>query len=128
MHWKLVAAIAAGGAMGAVARHYVAAWVMHMTGGHFPWGILVVNVLGSFIMGLLAETMALAWSPPLEVRALIVTGIMGAFTTFSTFSLDVALLVERGVWHLALGYVVASVVLAIGGLFLAMALVRAVLA
>jgi len=125
---KIILAIAAGGAVGAVARHFVNNQITHWMGDGFPWGILFANVAGSFAMGVLAESMALAWSPPLALRAFLIVGVLGAFTTFSTFSLQVALLYERGQMLLAAGYVASSVLLAVGGLFAGLALVRAVAA
>lgn len=121
---KILLAIAAGGAFGALARHYVNNQVTHWLGADFPWGILVANVAGSFVMGLLVESLALVWSPPKEVNAFLAVGFLGAFTTFSTFSLQVALLYDRGQMLAAAAYIAASVVLAIGGLFAGMALVR----
>jgi len=120
-------AIAAGGAVGALARHFVAAQVMHQVGGGFPWGILVCNVLGSFIMGVLVETMALKWSVGPELRAFLTVGVLGAFTTFSTFSLDTVLLLQRGVPLAAGAYVVASVALSVGGLIAGLHLMRGLL-
>lgn len=125
---KIVLAIAAGGAFGAVARHYVNNQVTHWLGAEFPWGILVANVAGSFAMGVLIESLALVWSPSKEVNAFLAVGFLGAFTTFSTFSLQVALLYDRGQMLAAALYIVASVVLAVGGLFAGMALVRALAA
>lgn len=123
---KVILAIAAGGAVGAVTRHYLNAHVTHWFGDAFPWGIFVVNVAGSFAMGILVESMALYWSPSQELRAFLTVGLLGAFTTFSTFSLQVALLYERGELLLAAVYVSASVLLAVGGLFAGLAVVRAV--
>jgi CrcB protein len=125
---KIILAIAAGGAFGAVARHFVNNQITHWLGDGFPWGILVANVAGSFAMGVLVESMALVWSPSLELRAFLIVGGLGAFTTFSTFSLQVALLYERGQMMLAAGYIISSVTLAVGGLFAGLALVRAVAA
>jgi len=118
-------AIALGGAVGAVGRHFVAGQVTHYFGTAFPLGTLTVNVLGSFIMGCLVESMALAWSPGSELRAFLTVGMLGAFTTFSTFSLEVVLLAERGQFVPMLAYIVLSVMLSVGALFLAMHLVRA---
>ena len=84
---KLVLAIALGGAIGAVGRHYVSVAMVLLVGYGFPWGTLVVNIVGSFLMGALIETMTLVWSPSVEIRALLTVGLLGAFTTFSTFSL-----------------------------------------
>jgi len=124
---KMILAIAAGGAFGAVSRHFVAAQIHHLFGNGFPWGILFVNVLGSFLMGALVETLALAWSPGQEVRALIVVGVLGAFTTFSTFSIDAVLLYERGRILAAGAYIGASVMLAVLAFFVGMRLLRVVL-
>lgn len=125
---KILLAVAAGGALGAVGRYLVMSQVAHWFGTGFPFGTLAVNVIGSFVLGVLAESLALAWSPPQELRALLVVGVLGAFTTFSTFSLDVALHVERGELGLALVYILASVALCIAALFAGLHLVRVVLA
>lgn len=123
---KMMLVIAAGGALGAVARHLVNNQVTAWFGDKFPWGILTINVAGSFAMGILVGALELAWSPPQEVRAFIVVGFLGAFTTFSSFSLQVALLYERGQMALAGLYIAASVVLAVGGLFAGLALVKSI--
>ena len=112
-----LAAIAAGGALGAVARFLVAGAVERWLGAEFPHGTLAVNVLGSFAMGVLIGVSAAAWSPSPELRAAIAIGLLGGFTTFSTFSLDVAALTGRGEWAPAGIYIMASVFLSIGGLF-----------
>ncbi len=124
---KLIAAIAIGGAIGAVGRHYVAGQVMKLASAGFPWGTVVVNVLGSFIMGALVEIMALKWSVGTEMRGFLMVGILGAFTTFSTFSLDVALLSQRGQLASAFLYVSLSVLLSIAGLFAGLHLFRQLL-
>jgi CrcB protein len=125
---KMLVAIALGGAAGALGRHFVAAGMAAMLGSGFPWGTLTVNVVGSFVMGALVETMALAWSPPLEWRALLTVGLLGAFTTFSTFSLDTVTLYQRGETGLAALYIVASFALSVGALVAGMRLLRLVLA
>jgi CrcB protein len=94
-------------------------------GSAFPWGTLTVNIVGCFLMGVLVETSALLWSPSPELRAFIAVGFLGGLTTFSSFSLDVAVLYERGEMMLAAAYVLVSVAASIGGLFAALALVRA---
>lgn len=124
---KLVLAIALGGAIGAVGRHYVSVAMTLLLGHGFPWGTVVVNIAGSFLMGALIETMALVWSPTVEMRALLTVGVLGAFTTFSTFSLDVATLYERGATLQSVVYVVASVVVSILALFAGLRLMRLVL-
>ena len=123
---KLLLAIAAGGAIGALGRHWVAGWVMAQTGMGFPWGTLTVNVVGSFTMGILVEVWALHWSPDPALRAFMAVGVLGAFTTFSTFSLEVALLIERNQWTPALGYVLGSTLLSVLALFAGLRLVRLV--
>jgi CrcB protein len=125
---KTLLAIALGGAVGAVGRHLVAAQVTHFFGTGFPFGTLTVNVIGSFVMGCLIETMALAWSPAPELRAFLTVGMLGAFTTFSTFSMEVVLFTERGQYIEVAAYVLASVALSVGGLFLGLHLVRTVIA
>lgn len=112
-----LAAIAAGGALGAVARFLVAGAVERWLGAEFPHGTLAVNVLGSFAMGVLIGASAVAWSPSPELRAAIAIGLLGGFTTFSTFSFDVTVLTGRGEWAPAGVYIIASVFLSIGGLF-----------
>ncbi len=124
---KMLLAVAAGGAAGAVGRYLVMSGVGHLFGGGYPLGTLVVNVLGSFILGLLVELSALAWSPGPELRALLVVGVLGAFTTFSTFSMDAVLLFERGNLGLAALYVISSVVLSIAAFFAALLLLRSLL-
>lgn len=121
---NVILAIAAGGALGAVGRHFVNVAAVHLFGTGFPWATLAVNVVGSFVMGLIIELSALVWSPGLQLRAFLTVGVLGAFTTFSTFSLDVAVLYERGELVLAAGYVLLSVGLSIAALFAALILVR----
>lgn len=128
MQLQLIAAVAAGGAFGAVGRYLVAAQVTAWAGTGFPLGTLIVNVLGSFVMGLLVELGALVWSPSPELRAFLTVGFLGAFTTFSTFSMETVLLYERGALALCALYVALSVVLSVGAFFAALALVRAAVA
>jgi len=125
---KMLLAVAAGGALGAVGRYLVVSAVGHIFGTGFPLGTIVVNVVGSFVLGALIEAMALVWSPPLELRAMIVVGVLGAFTTFSTFSMDVVLLYERGALGPAALYIGVSVILSIGAFFLGLSLLRSALA
>jgi CrcB protein len=121
---KILVAIALGGAVGALGRHFAAAKVAALLGHGFPFGTLMVNVIGSFIMGALVELMALTWSPTVEMRAFLTVGVLGAFTTFSTFSLDVAFLVERGQSLYAALYIIASVCLSVVGIFAGLHLFR----
>ncbi|KAF0220004.1 MAG: CrcB [Rhodospirillaceae bacterium] len=116
--------VATGGALGSVARYLSMVLLGQWLGTGFPWGTLFVNIVGSFVMGVLAELGALAWQPSQDIKLFLMTGILGGFTTFSTFSLDVALLVERHDWAVAALYVAVSVLASVGALFAAMALVR----
>ncbi|MDJ0972717.1 MAG: fluoride efflux transporter CrcB [Kiloniellales bacterium] len=124
----MLLAVAAGGAVGAVGRYLVISAVGHIFGTGFPLGTIVVNVVGSFVLGALIEALALVWSPSPELRAMVVVGVLGAFTTFSTFSMDVVLLYERGALGQAALYIGASVILSIGAFFLGLSLLRSALA
>ncbi|MDR5654767.1 fluoride efflux transporter CrcB [Ruixingdingia sedimenti] len=114
--------VAAGGALGAVARFLAVRGALAWFGPGFPWGTFIVNVLGGFVMGLLA-----VW---LEARGLMrwapffLTGILGGFTTFSAFTIDAFLLWERGAVGLAAVYVLGSVALSLAGLVLGVLLMR----
>lgn len=123
---KLLAAIAAGGAIGALGRHYVNVLALAWFGTAFPWGTLTVNIAGSFLMGVFVELSALVWSPGPTLRAMLTVGMLGAFTTFSTFSLETALLYERGQLGLAAFYVLLSLTLSVGALFAGLALIRTI--
>ena len=115
--------VALGGAIGSAARYGVNVWSGRMFGTEFPWHTLIVNVLGCFIMGVLTEMMALKLHVGHEARAFLITGILGGFTTFSAFSLETGLLIERSPW-LGAGYVLASVGLGLLAFFLAWQAVR----
>ena len=121
-------AVAAGGVTGAVARYLVYVAVGHLLGTGFPYATLLVNVVGSFVMGVLVELMALVWSASIEMRLFLTTGILGAFTTFSSFSLDFALLYERRAFALCALYTIASFALSVGALFAGLHLVRRLVA
>ncbi len=125
---KQLLVVAAGGAVGAVARYLVYVLAGQFLGTGFPFGTLIVNIVGSFILGVLVEGMALAWSIGEQMRLFLAVGVLGAFTTFSTFSLDVGLLYERGKIALIALYVSVSVIGSIGALFLGMYLMRRALA
>ena len=125
---NMIVAIAIGGAAGAVGRHFVNVGMVSILGHGFPCGTLVVNIGGSLIMGILAHVMATSWAVSPEVRALMTVGALGAFTTFSTFSLDVVTLYERGQIGLAAIYVVVSVTASVGALVLGLKLARVVFA
>ncbi len=123
---KAFALVAAGGAVGAVARYTVYLLTVYFLGTRFPYATVFVNVAGSFAMGLLIEGMTLAGVVSTEVRLFFAVGMLGAFTTFSTFSLDFAILYKQGEWGLSALYALASVFLSIGALFAGLALARRV--
>ena len=118
-------AVAAGGAIGASARYLLSSQVARWLGSGFPWGTLAVNVLGAALMGLLVGLFARVWTLHDPWRALLVTGILGGFTTFSAFSLEAGLMIERGQYGLALAYASASVVLCLAALLGTLWLTRA---
>ena len=119
---QFVLAVAVGGAIGSVARYLVAIGSGKIFGINFPWGILIINVTGSFLIGVFVGLFATKWDLPQSVRIFLTVGICGGYTTFSTFSLDSYYLMERGQLLMALAYIVGSVVLSIcalvGGLYL----------
>jgi CrcB protein len=96
-----------------------------MFGGEFPWHTLIVNVLGCFVMGVLTGLMALKLNLSQEMRVFLTTGILGGFTTFSAFSLDFALLVERKAPLAAGMYVAVSVLFSLVAVFAGLQLIRA---
>ena len=114
-----------GAGLGGVLRHGVNLAAVRL-GSSFPWGTLGINILGSVLMGVVTGWMALRGGPP-QARLFVATGILGGFTTFSTFSLEAFNLMERGDWIAALIYVLVSVLAGIGGLALALIVMRQVL-
>lgn len=116
--------VAAGGAIGASLRHMGSLLALRLFGAAFPWGTMAINIAGSFAMGLFIELLVRRLGTSNEVRLFIATGVLGGFTTFSAFSLDFAVLWERGASMPAMGYALASVVGAILALFLGMWLAR----
>ena len=114
---RLLLLVCAGGAIGAGLRHLVNVGAIRLLGIGFPWGTLSVNIVGSFLMGLLIEALALRYSGSLEVRAFLATGLLGGLTTFSAFSLDFAIPLQRGDYLLAALYLIGTVSLAIIALF-----------
>ena len=123
----MLLAVAFGGAVGAAGRHLVSGQIMRWAGGGFPWGTLTVNVLGSFLLGVLVEYLVLRWSATQEMRGFLVVGLLGGFTTFSAFSLDAVLLLERGSLGPAFAAIAGKAVLSICGLFAGMMLFRQLL-
>ncbi|MEX0407233.1 fluoride efflux transporter CrcB [Aquibium sp. LZ166] len=123
---KEIALVAAGGAIGASLRHLTGAAMLRIAGMSFPWGTLTVNIVGSFLMGVFIELLARRFGTSNELRLFVATGVLGGFTTFSAFSLDVAVLWERGASGHAAAYVAASVIGAVAALFAGLWIIRAV--
>lgn len=110
---QLVLAIAAGGALGAVSRHFVSSAVAKMAGIGFPIGTLSVNIMGSLLMGLLVTVFAHKVDLSTDVRSFLTVGFLGSFTTFSTYSMETVLLVQRGDWTGAALYSVGSLIVGV---------------
>lgn len=124
----MLLAIFAGGGAGSLMRHYTVIFATRIFGESFPYGTLAVNVIGSFLIGAIIEGSALKWNMPLEMRALLVTGFLGGFTTFSAFSLDFFKLFETGQMMQAFAYAALSVLLSLAAVFAGVYLMRGVLA
>ena len=118
--------VAVGGAVGASLRHLVNLGSVRLVGPNFPWGTMAINIVGSLAMGLFAGWLGRRSGASNELRLFIATGILGGFTTFSAFSLDVAVLWERGAALQGFGYAAASVAGSILALFLGLWLARGI--
>ncbi len=122
---NLYVAILLGGALGSAARFALSAWVDGKAGGEFPWGTFTVNVIGSFVIGFVAGISGpdSRFMVPEVVRVFIMVGILGGFTTFSSFSLQTMNLLLSGQWLWGAGNILLSVILCllatVGGLALA---------
>lgn len=110
--------VAAGGAIGASLRHLSGIVALRIMGLGFPWGTLFVNVLGSLLMGLFVAWMTKKSGVSNDMRFFVATGILGGFTTFSAFSLDVANMIERGEMGGAFAYISASVIISLVAVFI----------
>lgn len=113
-----------GGGLGASLRHLVNLTCARALGTGFPWGTFIINITGSTVMGLIAGYLAFKGAASQPWRLFLMTGVLGGYTTFSAYSLDAALLYERGELASAALYVAGSVALSIAGLFGGLALVR----
>jgi CrcB protein len=118
--------VALGGALGSMARYLTNVSAMRLIGPGFPWGTMVVNLVGSFLMGVLVVW--LAEKGLTRLAPFLMTGVLGGFTTFSAFSLDAISLWERGATGPALAYVIGSVLVSLAALFAGMVLTRGMLA
>ena len=117
-------AIAIGGAIGAVFRYVLGNQISVIFGTNFPFSILIINVMGSFFMGMAIESFSLFSISNEPLQKFLTVGILGAFTTFSTFSLDAVDLILKNRISDAFIYVFASVILAIGFLFLGIQFIK----
>jgi CrcB protein len=125
MNPGILLAVGLGGALGSLLRYFVAGAIASPATAGFPWGIFTVNVTGGFLMGVIVELGALKLNLTPEIRAFLTVGILGGYTTFSTFSLDSVLLLQRGAYAAAALYITGSTLLSIGALFAGLFLVRA---
>ena len=126
--WNLLL-VAGGGATGAVLRYVLGAQAMRAFGTGWPYGTLIANVLGGLLMGTLAAVLAYRGGADQERwRLLLGVGVLGGFTTFSAYSLEVALMIERREWTSAAAYSLGSVVLSVAALFAGLLLMRRILA
>ena len=119
-------AVAAGGAIGSLARFWLTGAMTALTGPRFPWGTLLINVLGSFIIGLAAGVTLVPQRVGMhpDIRIFLMTGVCGGFTTFSAFSLQTLELIQAGDVAPAMGYAVASVALCVVATYCGWALGR----
>jgi CrcB protein len=116
--------VAIGGAIGASLRHFVNLGSLRLAGPGFPWGTMVINIVGAFVMGVFIGFLARRGGSSEALRLFVATGILGGFTTFSAFSLDFAVLWERGATLPAFGYATASVLGSLFAIFLGLWLAR----
>ena len=114
-----------GAGLGGALRHGVNRFALDHYGPAYPYGTLIVNIAGGFLTGALAELFLARTGGSQEWRLFLTTGILGGFTTFSAFSLDAALMMQRGNWWALTTYVSGSVIMSIVARFLGMTLVRA---
>ncbi|MBB3567030.1 fluoride efflux transporter CrcB [Rhizobium sp. BK491] len=116
-----------GAGLGGAFRLGINELAARLLGIEFPVGTLIINVLGAFIMGLLTEYFAFRGGMSQEMRLFLTTGLLGGFTTFSTFALESVVLWERGQWMSAIAYIGLSVFLSIGALMAGLAIVRLII-
>ena len=125
---NMILAIGAGGAIGAVLRYLIYGLSFTVFSHDFPFGTMIVNIIGSFLMGILIAFFDLYWEPSPELKLFLMTGFLGALTTFSNFSMDAVLLFEKGEWFYSSLYIAGSVFLSILALFAGMMIIRQVVA
>ncbi len=123
----MILAIALGGALGALSRYFVTGYIQNLTDNEFPWGTLSVNVIGCAVLGVLLSLISNTWSPSAEMRTFCIVGLMGAFTTFSAFSIEVVLMIEKGQWLTAACYIMLSIICCVGATMAAMVATRTII-
>ena len=116
--------VALGGALGASGRHLLGMMTLKTLGPDYPYGTMAANIIGGFLMGLLAGWLALKVSGGENLRLFLGVGLLGGFTTFSAFSLDAVLMYEKKAYGALMGYIGGSVVLSIGALIIGLILAR----
>ena len=124
---KVLLAVAVGGAIGAIARFQLSQSFIKSFSWDFIYNIMLANIVGCFLMGVCYEFMNLKMNVGVEWRAFFMVGVLGAFTTFSSFALDVFILVERGSYLNASMYILSSVVFSIVGLFVGIYIMRTII-
>ncbi|MEE2654361.1 MAG: fluoride efflux transporter CrcB [Pseudomonadota bacterium] len=123
----MILAIAIGGALGALGRYFITGYIQNLTGNQLPWGTLSVNIVGCALLGVLLAVISNTWSPSAEIRSFFIVGLIGSLTTFSAFSFEVVLMLEKGHWLTAASYIVLSVFCCVGATMGSMLATRAVI-
>lgn len=124
MNPQFILVVAAGGALGSIARYLIGIETGRLLGTDFPWGTLIINITASFLIGGFAGLFAYKWALSQAVRIFLTVGFCGGFSTFSAFTLDTWYLVQRGQTMAAIAYMVASAVLSTAALVGALHLIR----
>ena len=124
MQIKMISMVAMGGAIGSSGRYMAGVLATRLLGINFPWGTMIVNIVGAFTMGVLVSLLAVRFSVGNEVRAFLAVGLLGGFTTFSSFTLDAVYLLEKKQYASALSYMSVSVIGGLLALFLGLYLAR----
>jgi CrcB protein len=122
MGWQILFAVGAGGFLGAISRFLLSSWIQKLTGAAFPYGTLLVNVLGSFLIGFLILYFEQSLAP--QQKAFAITGLLGALTTFSTFSLETVIMLQENLYLKAFSNISLNVLLCISATVLGMILFR----
>lgn len=124
LSFKYFIAVVVGGALGAAARYLIMIGIGHWFGHGFPFATVVINIIGAFLLGSFVQISALFWSTSPELRIFITVGILGSFTTFSAFALDVYMLWGRGETIEATAYVAISIIFGIVAFFTGVSVFR----